>query len=219
MSLSLAQARAKVRVRTRHVGDTVRLTDTNLDIILNDVYRELRTELQSLAPKLYVVTSSDQVVTAGGTISPVTISTTFEQVYLLQRLNEVNEWDSVASANTYDPRQHAMGCSEERPKWERRGSVIVLHPEGEVAGTFRLMYYNTPADLVTGSPSDPFLIPVTTENVLVARACAQVTEDDGNDSAVFIKRADRLRDAAASALWKEYGITPDLAGFMEVLGY
>lgn len=212
--MTLLEARNKVRKRTRHVNDTVRLTDPTLDEILNAKHRELRTELQGIAPTLHVEAGPELTVPTGETLSTAGA----ERVYRVERKDITDRWRPVPVADTVEPEQHAHGDIA----WEERGGCITLHPEGEVSsaefGLFRVLYYPLTADLT--DPDHLFSIPSVLEDVLIYRACADVVGDDGDDKKAkyFLDSANTSLERIRPSLEARYGVhTADT--YREVLGY
>lgn len=212
--MTLLEARNLVRVRTRHVNDTVRLTDTNLNAILNAKHRELRTELQGIAPTLHIVAGPALTVPLGDTLS----TGGAERVQRVERKDANDQWRQVPMADTVEPEQHSYAAVA----WEERGGCIILHPEGLVSseeyGEFRVLYYPLVNDL--SAADDVFLIPSTVNEVLIYRACADVVGDDGDE-----KKAKYFEDKAAAtlervrpALEARYGVHA-METFREVHGY
>jgi hypothetical protein len=219
--MTLLEARTEVRKATRHVNDTVRLTDARLDQILNNRYRELKTELQELAPSLGLVTGPELTVPVGEEISDGNV----ERVVRVERrvpasifATGVERWLPVPMADIVDPEQN-MGSTV---AWEERGNCIILHPEGEVGsaeyGVFRVLYYPLTADLTDAD--HVFQFPYTVKMVFINRCCADVLTDDGdaNKADVFKKNAQESLERAMPALAKRYGVH-SVETFRSVLGY
>lgn len=209
--MTLLQLKTRVRKRTKHVNDTVRLTETSLNDIVNRVYAELRTELQELAPSLNVTAGPELTVAAGDTLST---GGTERVIRVERKINDV--WRPVAMADTVEPEQHMFA----EVAWEERGGCIVLHPEGEVTsaefGVFRVLYYPVTTELT--DDAHVFALPTLLENVLFYRCCAEVVEEDGDDPSVFEKQADKRLERIKPALMSRYGVH-SIETFREVLGY
>ncbi len=209
--MTFLQLKTRIRKRTQHVNDVVRLTETSLNDIVNRKYRELRTELQDLAPSLNVETGPALTVAAGDTLS----TGGAERVIRLERqINDV--WRPVDKADAVEPEQHMFA----EVAWEERGGCIYLHPEGQVTsaeyGQFRVLYYPLTTELT--DDAHIFVLPTTLEDVLFYRCCAEVTDEDGDDPKAFEERADKALERVAPALAARYGVhTSDT--FREVLGY
>jgi hypothetical protein len=213
VALTLIQARNKVRQKTRHVNDTTRVTDTLLNSILNEKYKELRTELQEIAPSFGLCTKEVTLTATGNQIGLTDVDPPFERMYKLEKLDRCGDYREVKRADAVQPYRHAGACVA----WEKRGSCIWLHPEGKVSGTFRVFYYGTPNDLT--DDASLFAIPVPLESVLIYRACAEVNITRGDDPGAFEKKAEQRLEAVRDIVWLEYGIQDEQAGFEEVLPF
>lgn len=209
--MTLGQAKTKIRIRTRHVNDTVRLTETALNQIVNDVYDELRLEMQQWAPTYGLVTGPALTFAAGDNLSLPGVSNVFR---VERKIFE--QWRPVPQAETVDPEQIPYA----EVAWELRHTCITLHPEGEVSssehGEMRVLYWSELAELTDDGES--FTLPEAMINVLVYRACAVVAMDDGDDPAAFEKLADKTLERVQPGIEARYGVH-SMEGLREVLGY
>ncbi len=218
--LDLEGAEGQVRAFTRHVGDVTRLTQPNVFLFLNIAYRQLRTWLQGEAPELYLLTSSDLPVAAGGTVSQSDISPSFEKTFRVdQRLDDGRyrplEWASMA-----DPNVHCVSGQTVR---EENG-IFRFGSDADFSGVVRVLYYDTPADIAEEDNPDEerFLVPPCLELPLVFLACGLVALGDG-DGAAGKKGWDDLAGAlmkeAGPQLRARKGVHQERAGLQLIQGY
>lgn len=215
MSLTLAQGRNDVRVLTRHVGDTVRLTVDTLDTFLNETYRELRTWLMDIAPSLYLAESGEIAIPDATTGQEIILSSdlyTFERLYLIERLHG-ERWVEVERARTTGYNSHATGLVTFR----QEGTRVILAPDGEVEGTFRIKFHYTPAVLTDVDAL--FKLPEILLPVLKYRTCVKVAIADGDSPKDWIGLAQDSLTSAERALRGTYGAIPKRPGLRRRLGY
>lgn len=215
MSLTLGQGRTDVRVYTRHVNDTVRLTDTILNGLLNDTCRELRTWLQDVAPSLYLAVSGDIAIpdaTTGQEIHLTSDAYRFERLYLVEQLFG-DRWHEVERAAVTGHNRHAAG----RVTFREEGTCLILGPDNDVTGTFRVKFHYTPAALT--ETDSLFKLPESLIPVLKYQTSAKVVRIDGDDPKVWETAADSALAKAEKALRGRYGAHPKRAGLRRVMGY
>jgi hypothetical protein len=216
VALRLDDAETQVRKRSRHQGDTVRLTQVSLRIDLHIAYRQLRSWLQEPAPELYLLTSSTLPVTAGAAVTLATVSATHERTYRVDRMLSDSSWRSMERADPLTPNAHQLGTYTFREE----GGSIVFGPDGTFAGSVRVLYYATPATLT--ADADLFAVPVQLEQPLIFLTCALVALDDGDGASGakgWTDMADALLKLAAPQLRRRHGIHPQNAGLRKVRGY
>jgi hypothetical protein len=211
--MTLGEAKGRVRTRTRHVNDTVRLTEAALNLIMNAKYAELRTELQGIAPTLHITAGPALTVPTGDTLS----TGGAERVARIERkIDDV--WRPVPMADVVEPEQHMYASVA----WEERGGCIVLHPEGEVSsaeyGEFRVLYYPATSELT--DDAHVFVIPTLVNDVLLYRASAEVVADDGDytKAKYFEEKAASTLERIRPALEARYGVH-SIEGLREVVGW
>jgi hypothetical protein len=209
--VTFLQLKNRVRKRTQHILGDPRLDEPTLEEICNDVIRELRTELITIAPTYGLCTSPTHALTAGQKLGLEGV----EHVHRLEYLNDTTEdWDPVARADEEVPSQHMGACMT----WERRGQCVVLHPEGDVTGSFRMLYHPLLSDLTL--PAEVVPLPASLNKVAVYRGSAEVTGGiDRKDPKGFLDLAKFYLDLATPVLANEYGVHTHYAGFRTVLGY
>lgn len=226
--LTLAQARTAVRAKTRHLSDTVRLTDELLDLVLNQVYRELRAWLAGAAP----THPSNRIVTSGhitipdpttGALEIELRSDTFaySKLFLVEyRHCETPEvWLPADPASMPDRNQAAgspytyreeSGCLYFGPDWIGNNTDPVV---------FRVKFFETPPVLTEVDAT--FKIPVELERVFIYRAAAEMYENDGdlNLAAPLDKKATELLDKAEKVLKNRKGVHARQGGLVRRRGY
>jgi hypothetical protein len=208
--VTFLQLKNRVRKRTQHILGDPRLDEPTLEEICNDVIRELRTELIPIAPTYGLCTSPTHVLTAGQKLGLEGI----EHVHRLEWLDDSDEWNEVARADEVVPSQHMGACMT----WERRAQCVVLHPEGDVTGSFRMLYHPLLSDLT--EPGSVVALPASLNKVAVYRGCAEVTGGiDRKDPKPWLDLAKFYLDLATPVLRNEYGVHAHYAGFRSILGY
>jgi hypothetical protein len=214
--LTLAQAEAKVRKKTRHVGDTVRLEQEDLRDHLNTAYRKLRSWLVDVAPQLYLVTSGDIELPDPDTGQEVHLSAgsyAYERLHRVDQLGDDGKWREVELASTLSYNHHQTG----RYTFREEGGCLIFGPDDEVEGTFRVLFHATPPVLAT--PDSTFKLPVRLEDALIYSACIKVAEDDGDDPGRWEKALAKELEAAEPELAKRNGEHVLRAGLRQVLPY
>lgn len=210
--MTFAQLKSRVRKRTQHIEGDPRLDEPTLEEICNDVIRELRTELIPIAPTYGLCTSATRTLTAGQKLGLEGI----EHPYRLEYLSDADaeRWDPVYRSDEEAPEEHMGACMT----WERRGQCVVLHPEGQVSGSFRMLYHPLLSDLTL--PGEVVPLPSSLGKVAVYRGAATVAADiDRSDPKGWLDLATFHFDKATPVLRSEYGVHKHYAGFREVLGY
>ncbi len=215
MSLTLLDAETRVRARTRHTNDTARLTSVVVKELLHTAYVELRSELETIVPQLYLAQSSDLVFPDGeiNQIDTVAGAVRFTNLYRVEKCyvgtggQAGPGWRAVQAGSDEEPNVHQAGG----PVFWRQGIYINLGPDTHSAATYRIFYHQTPALLV--NPSDVFEIPESTIPVLLLKALAWVAFQDTAppSAAASVKKThDDMADAALAkispALRREYGV-------------
>lgn len=218
MALRLDDAETAVRALTRHTGDTTRLTQVQARIYLHFVYRELRTWLRQLtvAPQLYLLRSSDQVVAAGGTVTLATVSASLESPFRVERKITDGSYRPMLSADEGDPNNHQAGGYT----WREEGGLLRFGPDDFFEGTVRVLYHDTPATISTDAAT--FAVPVELEVPLQLKTCGYVALQDSEGAeakASWDSTAQALMDAAVPGLRKRRGVHQQAAGLRAVMGY
>lgn len=214
MALTLASAEDQVRAFTRHTGDTTRLTQPNLRIYLNTVYRQLRSWLRDKAPRYYLLTSTDQVVAAGGTVTLTTVSSTIEAPHRVDWKLSDGTYRPMEAADQLDPNTNQTGLYT----WREEGGVLKFGPDALFAGTVRVLYHNTVADISSGS----FEVPTQLDLPLVWMACGLVALADGDGSSAkdsWDKLAEDQLKKSLPQLLKAHGVHTQNSGLRVVMGY
>lgn len=215
MSLTLAQGRNDVRVYTRHVGDTVRLTTEALDGFLNETYRELRTWLQDVAPPLYLAESGSIAIPDATTGQEIILSSdlyTFERLFLVEQLLG-DFWIEVERARDTGYNSHITG----RVTFRQEGTRVVLGPDDSVEGTFRIKFHYTPAVLT--EVDSLFKLPEILLPTLKYLTAAKVAIADGDSAKEWLDLADRSQKTAEKSLRNIYGANKKRPGLRRRLGY
>lgn len=215
MALTLAQAETNARTNTRHDSDT-RFSSTQWKVWAHDEYRRLRTWLrdEEVAPGFGLLTSSNQTIAEGGTLTLSAVSATFEGVHLVEWDAGDGDFRPMERASSVERNAHATG----RFTFREENGVLKFGPDDTFSGTVRVLYHNTPADLTT----DAFVLPVSCEMPLVMRTCGWIALRDGEGAAgkkAWDDAAAALLDEALPTLRARHGIHPRRAGLQIVLGY
>ena len=191
-----------------------RLPDATLRTYHLHAYRQLRTWLQDAAPDLYLLTSADQAVAAGGTVATSAISATFECPYRVDRELSDGSYRPMEAADAADPNTHQLG----NYTWRLENDVFRFGPDANFSGDIRVLYYATPAAL--SADGDNFAVPVNLELPLVYFTCALVAIHD-QDGAGAAKAWRDLADLpeVARQLRKRRGVHQQRAGLHKVRRY
>lgn len=230
--MRLDAAENLVRIRTQHVNDTTRLTQPNLQLLLNKQHKELRTFLQQWAPSLYLHTTGNLVLAAGDTIALTSATAPFERVWRVETRNfstasggsfDPGRWIPIEPGNQVEPGAHGAAIIT----WEERNGEVILHPEGEVGGTFRVLYHWTPSDLALAA--DLFQIPAVLDRALITLTAMEVYDAFRNYKERDAQRARADRElygsqdgsdpGAIAVLAEQYGAHSESAGLRQVQGY
>jgi hypothetical protein len=219
MAITLSTFGSRVRTLTRHSDSSgnpdARLSQTALEGFGYDTYKELRTWLQQVAPKQYIATVSGLVVAVaepwidldGGTY-------TFEHLVRVDKL-----WDDiyrpVDGASSVSPNEHFTG----RITVRQEGCRLIFGPDDcpDIAGTYRVLYHYTPAQLV--NPGDCFDIPAALDSALVYKTCGLVLLADGDNPAKFFDLATAELEKARTSLKHGRGHIPQRGGLQRRMGY
>lgn len=219
MALTLTQAEADVRVLTRHVSDTTRLTQAVTWGFLNKEYRKLRSWLIDIAPQLYLATSGDITMpdpTTGQEVELESASFQYEKLYRVDQLNENGDetfWMEVERAHPTNPNYH----QSQRVTWREEGGCLIFGPDNEVEGTFRILFYATPPELTVGAST--FLIPHQLEDALRYGTCAKIALADGDSPKEWMDLYKDELKMAMPELAKRYGVHSSRAGLRKLLPY
>lgn len=221
MALTLLQAETNARTLTRHDADT-RFSPAQWRVWAHEEYRKLRTWLRqpSVAPELYLLTSTDQAVAEGGTVALSTVSATLEAVHLVEWDAGQGEFRAMERADSVQRQGHKTG----RYTFRVENGVIKFGPDSSFSGSVRVLYHATPATLTTDS--DPvtgtFAIPVQLEQPLILRTCGWIAIRDGEGAAgkkAWDDAADAAIKEALPLLKAQHGIHPRRGGLHQVMGY
>lgn len=215
MSLTLAQAETNARTLTRHDSDT-RFSSTQWKVWAHDEYRRLRSWLrqEEVAPEFALLTSSNQTIAEGGTLTLSAVSATFEGVHLVEWDVGDGDFRPMERASSVERNVHISG----RPTFREENGVLKFGPDDTFGGIVRVLYHNTPADLTT----DAFVLPVQCEQPLVMRTCGWIAIRDGEGAGgkkAWDDAAQALLDEALPTLRARHGIHPRRAGLQIVMGY
>lgn len=220
---------ALIRGRTQTVGDTTKLPDARLFEILNIRYKDLRTQLQTWSPLLYLHTTGNLILTAADWIVLSSLVAPFEHLHKLEVRDYVRDGFSVSLERWEEVELASVLMSELHPSadiaWIRRSNAIYILPEGKVSGTFRVMYHFTPTSLASGS--DTVEIPAPLNSYFVSKCAVDCYEMMRNprEAAQQMKRAEgndgesgELGQALAR-LSNEEGAHAERAGLQQVQGF
>ena len=214
--LTLQQADDQVRVLTRHVGDTTRLTQTALWAHLNAAYRQRRRWLRSgdpaPAPELYLLVSPEVEVGQDDDIQLTSVSVDFEAIFRVD-YKVGDRWDLVELADSLAYNRHAVGA----PTYRREGDYLFIGPDERDTQTIRVLYYENPEDL--DEAADVFAVPEALERPLIYEACAFVAIADQDDPAGHLALLTGALAEAKAALKTSKGRHPQRAGLRKVMGY
>lgn len=214
--LTLQEAEDQVRVLTKHVTDTTRLTQTALRVHLNAAYRQRRRWLRSgdpaPNPELYLLVSPELEVGQDDDIQLSSVSVDFEAVFRVD-FKVGDHWRPVELADPIDYNQHAVGG----PTYRREGDFLFIGPDVRDTFTIRVLYYVNPAAL--DESDDVFEIPEALERPLLYEACAFVAVADQDDPAGHLALLTGALAEAKAALKSSTGRHPSRAGLRKVMGY
>lgn len=213
MALTLANGEALLRSLTKHTTDTTRLPQADAWLYLNNACRQVRTWLRGAAPKYFMLTSADQVVVAGGTVTLASISSAMEAPWRVDyKLTDGSGYRPMEAADALDPNTHQAPAYT----WREENGVLRFGPDSLFEGTVRVLYHDAVADISSGS----FAIPVQCELPMVYRACGLVALAD-QDGAAAKQSWDAMADAdlakALPSLRKN--AHQQAAGLRRVMGY
>lgn len=214
--LTLAQAEEQVRILTRHVGDTTRLTQTALRLHLNAAYRQRRRWLRSGGdppnPELYLLITDEIDVAQDDDVQLSSVSHDFEAIFRVDfKVGE--SWVPVELADPLDYNQHATG----RPTYRREGDFLFFGPDERDTLTVRILYYENPEDL--DEDDDPFEVPEALERPVIYEACAFVAVADQDDPKGHMQLLSGALAEAKAALQSSTGRAPPRSGLRKVMGY
>jgi hypothetical protein len=216
VALTLLQAETNARTLTRHDSDT-RFSQAQWRIWAHEEYRKLRTWLQGVAPELYLLTSSDQPVAEGGTVTLATVSATLERIHVVEwDAGGSGEFRSFERADSVSPSSHKSG----RFTFRVENGVVKFGPDGHFEGTVRVKYWGTPATLTNDVAL--FELPTPLEQPLILRTCGWIAIRDGEGAPgkkAWDDAADTSLKEALPALKAQHGAHPRRAGLQLVLGY
>ncbi len=220
MSLTLADAEARVRARTRHTNDTARLTSAVCKELLHTAYVELRAQIQVIVPQLYLAQSPDLALPDGqlNQIDTSNALARYASLYRVERMVNDIGWRVVERGSDENPNEHQTGSWT----FTRQGVYINLGPDRFTGITVRVFYHQVPDVLV--NPTDVFEIPDITIPVLLLKTIAWVTFQDTvpMSAAIAAKKAvDDLADAELAkitpTLKQEYGVHAQRSGLRMVV--
>jgi hypothetical protein len=214
LPLTLAQAEAAIRLRTRHPDtDDPRATSAQIKALANLAYKRIRLRLKDkkVAPQLYLRRTDAIVVDVDNDLDFVPSGGTFDSLFLLERLNTLGKWDPVPRADEENPRDHQFGGVT----YHRQGARLIFQDaDGELTTptTVRLTYYVVPSDLT--DPNAVFAVPASMERPLVLFASSELLDQDGEaaEAKACEERAEALFKEATPALHAQYGIQQKRSG-------
>ena len=218
--LTLQEAEDQVRVLTRHVGDTTRLTQPALRGHLNAAYRQRRRWLRAEGPKgepapapeLYLLVSPELEVGQDDDIQLSSVSVDFEAIFRVDY--KVGDcWDLVELADPLAYNRHAVGG----PTYRREGDYLFIGPDVRATYTIRVLYYENPPAL--DEAADVFAVPEALERPVLYEACAFVAVADQDDPAGHLSLLTGALAEAKAALKTSKGRHPQRAGLRKVMGY
>lgn len=216
MSLTLQEAEDQVRVLTRHVGDTTRLTQAALRKHLNAAYKQRRRWLRAgddpPAPELYLLITDEIDVAQDDDVQLSSVAHDFEAIFRVDyKIGDI--WDLVELANPLAYNQHVTG----KPTYRREGDFLLFGPDARDTLTVRILYYENPDNL--DEEDDVFAVPESLERPVIHEACALVAVSDQDDPAGHLTLlAGALAEAKAELIVSK-GRHPQRSGLQKVMGY
>jgi hypothetical protein len=207
MSLTLAQAEALVRSRTRHPSSTdPRALPAAIRAELNRAYVELRSWLEVVAPELYVATSPEFDLAEGEENKVVLDLTECGMPTSIVRIDrKINEdWRPIRRVSELDPNTPRHGGAYDIGYY-RKGNCLIFGPDTCSGGTYRVPFHYEPVALALDA--DEFKIPSTLYQALVFIASGYQLFNDGDfgDSEKCEERAEAEKKKAKPALQALFG--------------
>jgi hypothetical protein len=220
LALQLGQLETECRALTRHKVDA-RVTTTDLYALANAAYRELRSELQEIAPELYLrtgdVVTFEDLDTALGEYNEIVLSDTdfnFDNVFSVERQCEDGRWRGIERASQMTPDESVHG----RIGFTVQHRCLRLHPDGKTGGNYRVVSHVVPP--VLDDAAAYFQIPSQLEMPLKYRTCGLMHLEDGDGPDAHAKwyklAADQIARVTPS-LKKQHGIHPVTSGIRRVM--
>ncbi|HKO86712.1 MAG TPA: hypothetical protein VJ140_19615 [Actinomycetota bacterium] len=223
MSVHIDTAETDVRALTRHTGDTTRLTQPAVRRYLNLAYRQIRTWLQLTAPELYLLTSLDLPVAAGGTVNISEDVGDIDGIFRVDQRLDDGTYRPLEVASYANPNVHGAGM----PTFREEGGILRFGPDATFSGTVRVLYYAALPDVTDDDdPEDEtFQIPASCDMAFLFLTCGLVALQDG-DGAAGKASWDGLADKicpgvlrADKQLRARRGVHQERAGLQRIQGY
>jgi len=188
--MTTAEALIAVRSSTAHDADT-QVTDAQLTVKLDQEYKRFRRFLVNLLPSLYVKTMTPAPTIAAGGVS-FAKPTDFERIHRLEKLS---------SGTTYYPLNagNKLGINGYCTYFEEQGANIVIGPDSDAPGTYRLMYVPT-VGTYTGLD-----LPEGLEDVVIERCAAWVRQRHDENPDYHLGIAREIIKEQAPYLVRRYG--------------
>lgn len=214
MSLTLTQAEAAIRQRTRRPDeDDPRAEPAQLKALANIAYKRVRLRLRDpkIAPQLYLRRTDAILVDIDDDLDFTPVGGTFDALFLLERLNTLSKWDPIPRADEESPRDHQFGGVT----YHRQGGRLVFQDEdGELTTpiTVRLTYWVVPNDIT--EPTGLFQVPASMEQPLWLYASSDLLDQNGDpaEAKACTDKAEALIKEATPALHQQYGIQQKRSG-------
>ncbi len=214
MSLTLTQAEAAIRQRTRHPDDDdPRASPTQVKAKANTAYKRIRLRLRDwkIAPLLYQQRTGSILVDVDNDLDFTPVGGTFDALFLVERLNTLNKWDPIERADEERPRDHQLGGVT----YHRQGGRLMFQDQdGELTTpmTVRLTYWVVPNDIT--DPNGIFQVPASMEEPLWLYASSSLLSDDGEptEAKACEDQAEALIKEATGPLHAQYGVQTKRSG-------
>lgn len=188
---TVASILTDVRTHTAHDSDT-QVTDTQLTAQVDTEYKNLRRQLATIAPELFVTTTTPTVAAGASTIAK---PSDYERLWLLERQTGSGLYYPVECVAPLNARASSVLNVTENV------STLDLYPTSLAPGSYRLSYLAG----VTAGYTTVAGIPDGYEHVIVMRVCAMVARRHEEDPTHFLREADSLMKDIKRDLCRRYG--------------
>ena len=192
--MTRAEARTAIQASYENVGGAPSTAELNawLDI----EHKLFRRELSRSVPSLYTTTSSTQALTAAD--PDFDLPADFDRVVRFERLY----------GDTYLPVDVSDGLSPHAGDltFREEGTTLKAAPSAQVAGTYRLVYVQTPGELsAESSTNGVLLVPPGCEDVILERVSARARAKLQEDPTPHLQRAADVWTQQRRVLMSRYG--------------